>query len=219
MAVLGHQRPDKGFQLMAEIAAALLATRSDIRVLAHNGDPAFMPEAQECMRQLARADSRVTLDETIAGPEHWARLLDQSDLVLCPYHPRIFAARYSAVAYESVANGIPLVVPARTSLAALLREFGEPGTTFDAFTAGSVVEAAHRALDEFDRYAERAWAASEQWSRTRGPQKLRGLAARARSIGTGGPRHRLNEPQRFEARVPAAAEDDVAVRVQFVDRI
>lgn len=170
LAVLGHQRPDKGYQHVPEIVATLLNQRAAIRVLVHNGDPTFTPGPQESLRALARADARLKLDERIAGPEIWAQLLEETDLVLCPYDPRAFAARYSAVACEAVANAIPIVVPARTSLASLLAEFGGPGTMFEKFEAPSIVEAVSRALDNFDRYAERAQAASEQWQRTRGPE-------------------------------------------------
>jgi hypothetical protein len=187
LSVLGHQRPDKGYHLVPEVVETLLRQRSDVRVLVHNGAPAFTPTAQEALRGLARSDGRLTLDERIAGPKLWAELLERSDLVLCPYDPRSFAARYSAVACEAVANASPIVVPARTSLADLLKEFGGPGTTFETFDAASVVEAVNRALDDFDRYAELAQAASEQWRRTRGAanfvQSVLGLAQPAAAAG------------------------------------
>lgn len=170
LALLGHQRLDKGYQYAPEIIPTLLRDRSDIRVLAHNGDPGLMPDPHQAMRALARAEARLTLDERIAGPAIWAEFLEQSDLVICPYHPQTFAARYSAVACEAVANACPVVVPARTSLSTLLAEFGGPGTTFEAFEPSSIVEAVNRALNDFDRYAELAQAASEQWQRTRGPE-------------------------------------------------
>jgi hypothetical protein len=169
LAVLGHQRPDKGYQHVPEITATLLRQRSDLRVLAHNGDPGLTPRTQDALRSLARADARLTLDERIAGPALWAELLERTDLMLCPYNPQAFAARYSAVACEAVANAIPIVVPARTSLESLLAEFGGPGTAFEKFELPSIVDAVNRALDDFDRYAELAQGASEQWQRTRGP--------------------------------------------------
>ena len=172
VAVLGHQRPDKGYGLMPVVAAALLRERSDIRLLAHNGAPDFTPGPQKDLRRLAREDSRLMLDETIAGPEPWARLLDRSDLILCPYDPEVFATRFSSLACEAIANGIPLVVPARTSLSTLLADFGGPGTVFEKFEAAAIVEAVSLALDDFDRYAEIAARASKQWQQTHGPRSL-----------------------------------------------
>jgi hypothetical protein len=182
VSVLGHQRPDKGYGLIPEVVASLLRTRSDVRILAHNGAPNFVPEPQEYLRAMARQDSRITLDETIAGPEPWARLLDQSDLILCPYSPIAFATRFSSLASEAIANAIPLVVPARTSLAILVADFTHPGTIFESWTAASVLEATNRALDGFDRYAATALRASERWAQTQGPQQfLRSLLALVQS--------------------------------------
>ena len=172
VAVLGHQRPDKGYALVPEMAAALLRQRSDIRMFVHNGAPDFTPKPQEALRKLARAESRLVLDETIAGPEPWARLLDRCDLILCPYDAEVFVTRFSSLACEAIANAIPLVVPARTSLARLLADFGEPGTMFENYEPASIVEAVNRALDSFDRYAEIAQRAAEQWQQTQGPRNL-----------------------------------------------
>ena len=184
VSVLGHQRPDKGYALVPAIVRSLLRGRSDIRILVHNGAPNFVPAPQQDLRALARQDSRLTLDETIAGPEPWARLLDRSDLILCPYDPAVFVTRFSSLACEAIANAIPLVVPARTSLASLLLDFERPGTIFEAWTPESISDATNRALDDFDRYAEIALRASERWAQTQGPQQLvRSLLALVRSQG------------------------------------
>ncbi|HKX09182.1 MAG TPA: glycosyltransferase [Stellaceae bacterium] len=172
VAILGHQRPDKGYYLMPEVVSTLLRQRSDIKVLVHNGAPDFVPEPQQALRQLALEDQRVVLDETIAGPEPWARLLERSDLILCPYHPTAFVTRFSSLACEAIANAIPLVVPARTSLAELVKDFGEPGTIFERFEPAPIIDAVNRALDDFDRYAEIAQAAAERWRQTQGARAL-----------------------------------------------
>src|SRR5260370_23306035 len=91
ISVLGHQRPEKGFELMPEIAATLLHEHAQIRILAHNAKPTQMSAAQEGMRQLAASDSRLMLEEAVAGPGLWADLLERSDLVLCPYDPAVYA--------------------------------------------------------------------------------------------------------------------------------
>jgi hypothetical protein len=53
--VIGHQRPDKGYQHMPEAARALLAEEPDIRLLIHNGAPDEMAETQSALRTLAAA--------------------------------------------------------------------------------------------------------------------------------------------------------------------
>jgi hypothetical protein len=168
VSVLGHQRPDKGYQLMPEIARLLLAHEPDIRLLVHNGAPDLMPFVQQEMRAHAAVESRLTLNEQTAGAELWQDLLGQSDLILCPYEPARFVASYSAVATEALANAIPLVVPANTSLSRLLEAYGGPGTAFESYDSAGIVAATRRALADFDAVAARAEVAAERWNATMG---------------------------------------------------
>ncbi len=69
---------------------------------------------------------------------------------------------------EAIANGIPVVVPANTPLSALLSEFGEPGTSFLGFDAGSIWTAIQRVLLNFDEFAARAHGAAVLWSKRHG---------------------------------------------------
>lgn len=172
VSVLGHQRQDKGYHLMPEIARLLLALEPDIKLLVHNGAPDFMPRVQEEMRSHAAIEYRLTLNEETAGPDLWEDLLRQSDLILCPYEPARFIASYSAVATEALANAIPLVVPGKTSLSRLLDQYGGPGTAFDAYNATSIVAATRQALADFDTIAARAETAASQWNATMGVENM-----------------------------------------------
>ena len=138
VAVLGNQRPEKGYQFMPEVAQRLLQSNADIRILCHNANPGAMPEAQQALRALAATDPRLTLDERLAGGEVWQGLLDASDLIILHYASPRFAISYSAVAVEAMANGIPVVVPAATSMARLVQEFGGGGTVFDQPEASAI---------------------------------------------------------------------------------
>lgn len=168
VSVLGHQRPDKGYHLMPQVARLLLAHEPDIRLLIHNGAPDVMPQVQQELRAHAAVETRLTLDEETAGLVRWEELLDRSDLILCPYEPARFVASYSAVATEAVAHGIPVVVPAGTALSRLVDSYGGPGTAFDRYDPASVVAATRRALADFDAIAGRALAAAERWNATMG---------------------------------------------------
>ncbi len=172
VSVLGHQRPDKGYHLMPEVARLLLAHEPDIRLLLHNGAPDVMARVQQELRAHAAVEMRVTLNEEAAGPALWADLLAASDLILCPYEPARFVASYSAVATEALANAIPIVVPAGTTLSRLLETFGAPGIAFDSYTPASIVAATRLALADFDAVAARALAASAQWTATMGVENM-----------------------------------------------
>lgn len=168
IGVVGHQRQDKGYHLMPEIARALLASEKNIRLLVQNSVPVDMPDAHEAMRRIASRDSRVLIDEQPVGTERWAKLLRQTDLMLCPYDPVRYVASYSAVATDAVANGIPLVVPGGTSMARLVAKYDDCGVTYPEQRVESIVSATRDALADFDLLAERADSAASRWASTMG---------------------------------------------------
>jgi hypothetical protein len=168
VAALGHQRPDKGYQFMPEVARLLLAQEPDVQILLHNGAPRVMAQTQAELRTIAAAENRLVLDERVADPALWQQLLARSDVIVCPYEPARFIASYSAVATEAVANAIPLVVPAGTSLSRLLETYGNPGTSFTSTDPSAIVAAIRDALADFDAIASRARAAAEKWNATMG---------------------------------------------------
>jgi glycosyltransferase involved in cell wall biosynthesis len=172
VAILGHQKYQKGYDRLPEIVVELLKTRGDFRLLIQHVDTRGPPELQQAMRTVAKESGRVTLDETPAGRTGWPRLLELSDLILCPHRPQFYIAGFSTVAAEGLANGIPLVVPAGTPLETLLAEFGGAGTSFDRFDPVAIADATSRALDDFDRYAGLAQAAALRWPERHGPARM-----------------------------------------------
>jgi glycosyltransferase involved in cell wall biosynthesis len=172
VAVLGHQRPDKGYALVPDIVERLLEQRPDIRLLIHNGAPNEMAETQLKVRALLDGRPQITVDERLAGPEIWQGLLRQSDLILCPYPAWRFASAYSAVAAEAVACAIPLVVPAYTTLSELVERYGGGGTTFATHDAPAIVAAVIEALDRFDELAGIADRGALRWHATMGARSM-----------------------------------------------
>ncbi len=172
VAVLGNQRPEKGYQFMPEVARSLLQSNADIRILCHNANPDMMRETQEDLHDIAAKNPGLVMDERLAGGDVWQQLLDASDLIILPYASPRFAISYSAVAVEAIANAIPLVVPAGTSMARLVQEFGGAGTTFDRPEPSSIIDATQRALDRFDQLATSAHTGSGLWELIHGPRNL-----------------------------------------------
>lgn len=172
VSIIGQQGWNKGYQLVPQLASQLLAQRDDVRLLIHNNIPKNMANDHAMIRVLAEADSRVTVNEEFAGPELWSYLLNQSDLLICPYHAPTYSTSYSAVASEAMANAVPLVAPANSTLSDVLEEFGNPGATFSEFNSQSVLDATLKVLNNFNAIAEKASFAARQWETTKGAGKL-----------------------------------------------
>jgi hypothetical protein len=170
IAMLGHQMRVKGYQFAPEIVRALLKHSGDCRILVHNGVPERMPETHGVIRSIAASDPRVTIEENAASLEHWVKLLRSADLVLCPYDPQYYGLMPSGLATEAVANAIPVVGPAATTIGRLIADSGGCGTTFEKFEAQSVIAAAKKALDNFDTYAGAAFTAAQRWAAHGGPR-------------------------------------------------
>jgi hypothetical protein len=170
VSVLGVQRANKGYHLVPDVIRGLLRSDPTVRFLVHNGAPAQMSEQQNAIRELAAQEPRVIVDERVAGPVIWRQLLDDSDLILCPYHPQTFYASPSAVALEAIANAIPFVGPAESTLGRLVGEYG-CGSVFDKFEADSILEAVGKALAGFDHFAKLAVECAERFALTQGPEQ------------------------------------------------
>jgi glycosyltransferase involved in cell wall biosynthesis len=169
VAVMGHQRGAKGYELMPKIAELLLQGHPTVRLLVHNSEAARAEEANGEILRLASREPRLRVDERAVNLEEWLKLLGEADVVLCPYLPEAFRASYSALAAEAIANGIPLVVPANTTLANLSQEFGV-GEQFEKYEPQSVAEAVLRVVRDFDSHARRSLAAAEKWPSRYGPK-------------------------------------------------
>ncbi|WP_343725257.1 hypothetical protein [Herbaspirillum huttiense] len=172
IGILGEQRPAKGYELVPELIRRVLAARPEgVKFLVHNALPQGMPEVQEKMRAMAREDARVELDEEPGTPARWNDLLARSDVMLCPYFPPVYQSSYSAIAVEALANAIPAVVPAGTTLSHTLAPFG-CATNFKQFTVESIAEAVVEAADRIAELATHAKQASEKWAHEFGPGQL-----------------------------------------------
>jgi len=176
ISFLGHQRLEKGFAMVPGLVDRLLKTLNNVRVLVHNGWPEGCVIQQNMLRDIAARDPRLILNEETADATLWSQLLEQSDIIVCPYRRNRFISSYSAVATEAIANAIPLVVPAGTTLDSLLQQFGNPGVTFEGDDIDSCEESIFRAtvtaVQSMDELAHLAEEASLRWNKTRGAKCL-----------------------------------------------
>ncbi|SJZ42054.1 hypothetical protein SAMN02745126_00985 [Enhydrobacter aerosaccus] len=182
VGLLGHQRPDKGWQLAADFVPLLLRQHPDVKVIAHQSDPEGMVEATDRLRVVARNESRLELLVQPAIHDAWFALLDRCDIIALPYDPARYEGAYSAIVGESLAAGAPVVVPADTTLSAAVEAAGGPGTTFGRWDAASIADAIGEAIDQFDPLAERAYHAGLAWREKHGPDRFVAAAIEAAGL-------------------------------------
>lgn len=172
IAVLGHQRGEKGYHLVPDIVRRVLEyakwqTRP-VRFLIHNGAAAGMPEEQKAVRQLqAEYPDLIDVDERMADGVVWQELLDRSSLIVCPYNPASFYERYSAVVCEAVANGIPLIVPKDTTLAEMALGLGG-GFVYPTWDAPTISASIISGIETFEVLAACAADGVGKWKAAHG---------------------------------------------------
>ena len=171
VAILGHQRPEKGFHFVPDILRTLL-NEPELEFLVHNSMPDEMVDAQRAVRELALNNPRMIVDERAVFGTDWAQILGKADLVICPYDPVRYGSSYSALVAECVANGIPCVVPANTILAYTCREFGGTAAEIADWSVTGIVAGVRTALADFDSLAMRAAAAAPRWQEMHGAPRL-----------------------------------------------
>jgi hypothetical protein len=167
VAFLGHQRREKGYHLIPEIARRLIDRRSPVKLLLHNSAPDDCPVSQE-LRRLASANANITFIEKSGDHTHWQDLLDKSDLVVLPYEPNRYRNSGSGVANEAVSDGIPMVVPSGTTMETLAVGYQGCATSFSSWEADEVTDAIERAVTNFEVLARQAEAGASVWRRNNG---------------------------------------------------
>jgi hypothetical protein len=167
VAFLGHQRPDKGYQLVPAIVQRLRSRSIPVTVLVHNGDQEEVLIGRE-LREMAAADPDLIFEQRAADSVYWQELLDRSDVVALPYDPSRYRASYSAIAVEAASDGIPLVVPAGTTMETLAASYQGGGTTFAGWEADSICDAIEAAVADFENLGRRAFDGASEWRRANG---------------------------------------------------
>ncbi|HEV3023975.1 MAG TPA: hypothetical protein VGX76_15980 [Pirellulales bacterium] len=120
---LGDARREKGFHHLPWIVKAVTAAggqgcRFAFRFQSHTSASVAEPVIDAARNDLMElADHDVTLIEQALEPAAYRRLLADSDVTLLPYEAAAYATRSSGVFADSLAAGVPVVVPAGTWMA------------------------------------------------------------------------------------------------------
>src|SRR6185312_10185704 len=166
---LGHQRTDKGYQIVPALTQHILHRHPNVRVLVQQSEPGTMKSTSDEIARLAHDDKRVELILRPFTAQDWFALLDRCDIIALPYTQTRYETSASAILGEALASGAPVVVPARTTLSSVVDDLDGPGTTFDRWESPSIASGIAEAIDRFDELAKRAFQAGRRWRERHGP--------------------------------------------------
>jgi glycosyltransferase involved in cell wall biosynthesis len=153
----GHQRGERGADLLPEIAAALVQRGLKITI-------------QDSTERIALR--RAHPDISILGfVDDLPVELAACDLIVWPSNPQYYAARTSGIVWEAIASGRPVVVPS-LCLPAQIAFHDGAATFFHQPTAKSVLRAIDEAIANYPVLARRADRQARRWRATEGTARL-----------------------------------------------
>ncbi|MFI4933376.1 MAG: glycosyltransferase [Caulobacterales bacterium] len=153
----GHQRGERGLDLMPELVAALLGRNYEVVV--HDSGGA-----------LTRKESLPGL-EMLAFVDDFAAEIARCDLVIWPSRWESYAGATSGVVSECIATGVPVILPSGCLPADLAVRFG-CGTFFHEFSCEAILEAVDEAAARFPTLVAQARAAVTAWRAKNGTERL-----------------------------------------------
>ncbi|MCC5823303.1 MAG: hypothetical protein LAT64_08365 [Phycisphaerales bacterium] len=168
VSFLGGAAPARGLARFTDALPALVAAHpgTAFTVHAHAWDPAQTEAA------IARLTTRVPSVRVLRGvlsPEAYASELRNTDIVVLPLDPGVYAALGSGVFAEAAANAKALVLPAGTWIAEQAQAWRLGCVAFDHADPDALAHAVTRAIDKRDTLLDRAAAARDAWGRDRSP--------------------------------------------------
>lgn len=153
----GHQRPNRGIDLVPELVDALVAQGYEV-VLQDSGGSLKGHEN----------DARVTVLQHI---DDFAAELVRCDLVVWPSRWETYTQCLSGLVSESIASGVPVVLPSGCLPAQVVGRYG-CGVYFHQFACADIVEAVAAAAQDFPGLCARARAAATAWHQENGTDRL-----------------------------------------------
>jgi hypothetical protein len=169
VSYLGVPREPKGFGTAPHVIAQLLSKTSDnVNFMVQLGGDWKIggdrsKDEQQIMRDLASQNPRVKVVQGPLNESQWQGMLDNTDLLLLPYHQQSYASQTSGPCMEALANGIVQVATNKTTMEFALKRHGMPGVLIDEPTVEETVAGALEAINNYSALAEKALAASAQW--------------------------------------------------------
>jgi hypothetical protein len=170
-AIVANHSDERGERLLPALAEALLTEHQDAALLIHHSQ-AVGPEIQRKLAEFESANRRLVYLPSPLPLKQWLEILAAVDLAILPYDPCAYQNRPSWLLDELVANGIPSLVPASTTLSKRIESFGISECVFDRHNAQSIVSAVSKVVGGYERVSNEFHHARQQWERTHGAMRF-----------------------------------------------
>jgi glycosyltransferase involved in cell wall biosynthesis len=162
----GDAKLDKGLGHVPELAATLRNRHPDCPVVIHaNFTTAWgvVTEHRKTIDRLPLDDDQIIVKGGMIGPSEYTQLYSDSLLGVLSYDPAEYKHKSSGVLWESIAMGLPVVVPAGTWLENEVRNWGGTYEAFEAWTPASIAAAIERLIPRARDGRETMKAASQRF--------------------------------------------------------
>ena len=147
---MGHARKEKGVHLLPGIVAQTQRYSASTQFRIQMNYPAETPLTQQVREHLSQRETVMPLVLGALDERDYARFIDQCHVMLLPYSPVRYQTRWSGLLREALQRGRPVIAPANTEIGDYVIRHGV-GTTFEAFTPGSIAMAVHLARQHYHR--------------------------------------------------------------------
>jgi hypothetical protein len=110
----GDAKPDKGFLLVPELAENLCAAHPDWRFVIHANTAiggATIHKSFDTLTGIASIHSNLTVHGGRLSQSAYETLLESAGCVVFPYDPAAYAGKSSAILWECISLGVPVMVP------------------------------------------------------------------------------------------------------------
>lgn len=151
-----QKRHEKGYNLISPLVTKLL--EYGYQVVVQDSGCSFQPSDHDRLEILGRVED---IGQHIRG----------CDLIAVPYHPEAYRFKGSGIVWEAIANGVPVVVPEKSSLGNLIATLG-CGRQFGEFSTEAVLTAIRMVHAEYSVIGTLAQAAAQRWAGVHGIRRF-----------------------------------------------
>jgi hypothetical protein len=172
----GDVRDEKGFHWLPDLVEALMddhvrTRRVRFLIQASLIHPESEPRSKRALELLKSYPDDMVRLVGLGGPlspDSYYQLVNEADLLLCPYHPATYRSRTSGTLAEAIASGIPTVVPHGSWLAS--QQPSGSGRTF--LDRDSFIESVRMICDDYSSYHSQARCGRFSWLERHSPERL-----------------------------------------------